>query len=198
MQERKAEILEFCRKARTETEAVVPPLLPVARRAVLPLSFAQQGLWFLDQLEGGTSLYNEFGALRIDGPLDVDALQRSISEIVRRHEVLRTTFPMANGFPVQSINPPSTLPLPVVDLRGLPETEQPAEVARLALKEAQQPFDLARGPMVCSTLLRLEDEAHVLLLTMHHIICDRWSAGIFNRELAILYQTLSQGAPSPL
>lgn len=165
---------------------------------VFPTSFAQQRLWFLDQLEPQSTVYNMPAALRLTGPLDVAALEESFNEIVRRHEVLRTTFSVKEGQPVQIIDPTLTLVVPVLDLRGLLEPERKAEVSRLSAEEAQLPFDLSRGPLLRSILLRLEAQEHILLLTMHHIVSDGWSMGILFRELSALYGAFSAGKPSPL
>jgi len=162
-----------------------------------PLSFAQQRLWFLDQLMPG-SAYNSPGAFRIESSIDVALAERIVNEIVRRHEVLRTTFRSIEGQPVQVIAPVLTLPVAVVDLGNLPEPKREAEVRRLATEEAQRPFDLAQGPLLRVTLLRLGDHEHVFLVTMHHIISDGWSIGVFIREAVALYGAFSNGAPSPL
>jgi len=162
-----------------------------------PLSFAQQRLWFLDQLMPG-SAYNSPGAFRIESSIDVALAERIVNEIVRRHEVLRTTFLSIEGQPVQVIAPVLTLPVAVVDLGNLPEPKREAEVRRLATEEAQRPFDLAQGPLLRVTLLRLGDQEHVFLVTMHHIISDGWSIGVFIREAVVLYGAFSNGAASPL
>ncbi len=175
-----------------------PPIVPVPRDGELPLSFAQQRLWFIDQLEPGSSVYNFPAAVRLKGPLNVLALQQSLNEIVRRHEVLRTTFTIVDGRPVQIIAPHLTLTIQIVDLRELPETEREAEVQRLATNEAQRPFDLAEGPLVRASVLRLGENEHVGLLTMHHIVSDGWSTGILIREMAVLYQSYCSARPSPL
>ena len=163
-----------------------------------PLSFAQERLWFLDQLEPGNPAYSISAAYRVTGRLNVTALEQSLDEIVRRHEILRTTFPVVNGQPVQVISPDIDLTLPIVDLRELPETEREAEAQRRATEEAQQPFDLARGPLLRVKLLRLSEDEHVFLLTMHHIVSDDWSLGVFMRELTALYEAFSTGKLSPL
>jgi amino acid adenylation domain-containing protein len=163
-----------------------------------PLSFAQRRLWFLDQLDPGSPTYNVPIAFRVAGPLDKAVLEQSFNEIVRRHEALRTTFPAVDGEPIQVISPVLTVPVPVVDCRELPESEREAEVQRLANGEARRPFDLAQGPLLRTTLLRLGEEEHVLLLTMHHIVSDGWSAGILIRELAVLYEAFAAGKSSPL
>ncbi|MBV9124651.1 MAG: amino acid adenylation domain-containing protein, partial [Planctomycetes bacterium] len=191
-----AECVEIARRA--EDSLPAPPLQRIEGEGPPPLSFAQQRLWFLDQLEPGHPFYNIPAALRLTGALDVTALERSLAEIVRRHEVLRTTFAVEDGRPVQAIAPELTLSLPVVDLSGLPAAECESEVRRLAWEEAQRPFDLTRGPLERVTLLRLGDREHVLLLTLHHIVADGWSIGICLRELAALYTAFTSGRPSPL
>ncbi|MDT4951892.1 MAG: hypothetical protein QOJ02_30, partial [Acidobacteriota bacterium] len=165
---------------------------------VFPLSYAQQRLWFLDQLEPGSSFYNIFDTLSFDAPLDALALEQSLNEIVRRHEVLRTTFADVRGEPVQVIAQSLKLPLPVVDLRHLAEDERSTEASRLSAEEYERPFNLARGPLVRAKLLRMAGEESVLLLTMHHIVSDGWSLGILSRELRTLYEAYSAGLPSPL
>ena len=183
---------------RVDLDSQVPSLRPVSREEGLPLSFAQERLWFLEQLEPGNTAYNIAAAYRLRGPLDVAALERSLNEIVRCHEVLRTTFATMDGRPVQVIAPEMSLTLPVEDLQELPEAEREAEAQRLLTEEAQRPFDLEKGPLLRAALLRLDEEEHVLLLTMHHIVSDGWSMGVFNRELAVLYEAFSVGKPSPL
>jgi non-ribosomal peptide synthetase component F/acyl carrier protein len=176
----------------------LPPLERVARSGRLPLSFAQQRMWFLSQLEPDSPFYNTPSAVRLRGPLDVAALQRCFEEIVRRHEVLRTTFTTEQGEPRQVIAPSLAVPLPVVDLTHLPESEREAEALRLASEEAQRPFDLSRGPVLRATLLALGPEEHVALFTLHHIVSDGWSIGVVLRELWALYDAFRQGQPSPL
>ncbi len=165
---------------------------------LLPLSFAQQRLWFLDQLDPGSLFYNMPQAIRISGPLDTQALNRTLNEIVARHESLRTTFAVVEERPVQVIAPLLNVQMPAVDLSELQESAREERVRRLARQEAQQPFDLSRGPLIRTKLVRLSDEEHVLLLNMHHIITDDWSHGVFVGELRALYEALSQGKPSPL
>lgn len=196
--ERKAEILMFLHTANLTSRSTVGPIRPVPRDGDLPLSFAQHRLWFLDQLEGQSATYNMPAALGLTGPLHVAALEQSLTEIVRRHEVLRTTFSMENGAAVQAIALTPTLTLPVVDLQALPEVEQSAEVQRLATGEAQRPFDLTKDSLLRVTLLRLGEESHVLLVTMHHIVSDGWSMGILIQEFSTLYEAFSKGAPFPL
>ena len=171
---------------------------PVPRDSTLPLSFAQQRLWFLDELEPASPAYHVPTAYSLVGRLDVTALERAINEIVHRHEVLRTTFAEEDGEAAQIIAPSLLVPLPVVDLGSLPEDERDSEARRLAVEDANAPFDLEQGPLLRARLLRLRDEEHVLLVDMHHIVSDGWSMGVFRRELAELYTAFSQGRPSPL
>ena len=163
-----------------------------------PLSFAQQRLWFLDQLEPGGTSYNLPAAFRLKGPLQVEALQRSLDEIVRRHESLRTTFRVVDGQPVQAISPPGPMPLPLLDLSGLPSEEQEAELKRLSREDAQRSFDLENGPLLRVSLVGLNQAEHALLLTIHHVIADGWSYGVLVDELRTLYSAFAAGRPSPL
>jgi amino acid adenylation domain-containing protein len=165
---------------------------------IFPASFAQQRLWFLDQLEPNSTTYNIFSTIRLRGLLNVWAFEQSLNAIIQRHEVLRTTFRPMEGQPMQVIAPTLTVPLSLVDLQNLPETEREAEVLRLTAEEAQRPFNLVQGPLVRATLLQSGTEEHMLLLTMHHIISDTWSIGVFLHELAELYEAFSTGRPSPL
>ncbi|SEU41903.1 amino acid adenylation domain-containing protein, partial [Myxococcus fulvus] len=176
-----------------------PELTPVARTGNLPLSFAQRRLWFLDQLEPGTALYNLPAAIRLEGAVDVSALEQAFAALVRRHEALRTTFPAnADGSPHQAIAEDATLNVVLVDLSTLPSEQREDEARRLALAEARKPFDLARGPLLRVTLLRLEERQHVLLLTMHHIVSDGWSTGVLVREAAELYGAAREGRTASL
>ncbi|MDV2992203.1 MAG: Tyrocidine synthase 3 [Chroococcidiopsis sp. SAG 2025] len=163
-----------------------------------PLSFAQQRLWFLDRLDPGNPLYNQAVALRIVGALNLPVLEQCFNEIVRRHEVLRTTFHQVDGQPVQVIAPSLILKLPVIDLEKLPAAEREVEVQRLATAEATRSFNLAEAPLLRFTILRLNQSEHILLSTIHHIISDGWSNGILIRELAALYTAFASGKPSPL
>ncbi|HZB43698.1 MAG TPA: condensation domain-containing protein, partial [Pyrinomonadaceae bacterium] len=174
------------------------PMLPVSRDGELPLSFAQQRLWFLDQLVPGNPFYNVPVAVRLVGRLDVSALERSLDEILARHEVLRTTFPDAAGRAVQRIAPAQTIALDVLDLRHLAGPEREREALRLAGEEARRPFDLVAGPLMRATLLALDEAEHVLLLTMHHIASDGWSLGVLVGEVAALYASFRAGLPPSL
>ena len=164
----------------------------------VPLSFAQQRLWFLDQMEGGGSVYNVPAAFELAGRLDVEALHRALNEILRRHEALRTIFQSRDGLPFQVVTSAQLPPLSSVDLWKLPDKERSAEVLRRLTENATSPFDLARGPVFRASLLRLDEDRHVLLLCIHHIVSDGWSLGILYRELSDLYQAFSAGQSSPL
>ena len=164
----------------------------------LQLSFAQQRLWFLDQWEPGSSTYNVTTAVRLTGLLNFAAFERSINEILRRHEALRTTFATVDGEPVQVVTPPKAFALPVRSLQHLPENERETEARRLVKDEQSKPFDLVKGPLFRPTLLQLGEAEHVLILSMHHIVSDGWSMGILSRELTGLYAAFSAGHPSPL
>jgi amino acid adenylation domain-containing protein/non-ribosomal peptide synthase protein (TIGR01720 family) len=162
------------------------------------LSFAQQRLWFLDQIEPGNAFYNIPSFIRLAYALDVNALHRSLDEIVRRHEVLRTTFAVVDGEPVQVVGSARSIPMPIVDLSGLSASGREAEAKRLATEEARRPFDLCRDLPVRAMLVRLGTGDHLLLLTIHHIVSDGWSTGVFYSELAALYRAFCEGKPSPL
>ncbi len=164
----------------------------------LPLSFAQQRLWFMEQIEPGHFFYNLMLATRLAGPLRPSKLEESINEIVRRHEALRTTFKIVDGHARQVIASSLQVRLALDDLRKMPEAEREPAAGRLTLFEANCPFDLVRGPLLRARLLHLDDFDHVLLLTMHHIVSDGWSMGILNRELSTLYMAFCNGQPSPL
>ncbi|HEY0174085.1 MAG TPA: amino acid adenylation domain-containing protein [Pyrinomonadaceae bacterium] len=175
-----------------------PPLEPTARDAALPLSFAQQRLWIMDQLEPGSPRYNLTQALRLRGSLDSAALERGVEEIVRRHEVLRTTFAVVGRTPAQVIHPDATVKPDFVDLCHLPEAEREAEARRIADAQALHRFDLAAGPLLRVSLLRLGAEEHVVVLTLHHIISDGWSIGVWVGELTALYNSYRRGLPASL
>ena len=183
---------------RAATLASAPPLLPVPREGDLPLSFAQERLWLIDQLEPGSPLYNIAAALRAEGPLDSGALARVLGEIVRRHEALRTVFASRGGAPVQGIRPAEPFALPLVDLSALPDGVREALAPALAREEAGRPFDLAQGPVLRCLLLRLTERDHAVALTLHHIAGDGWSMGILVREVAALYPAFAARRPSPL
>ncbi|MEH1866381.1 MAG: amino acid adenylation domain-containing protein [Nostoc sp.] len=179
-------------------EVSAPPILKRAENADLPLSYAQQRLWFLDQLEPNSSFYNIPIGLRLLGTVQVAALEQSLSEIIQRHEALRTNFITVDGRPTQVIQTQTNWTLSVVDLKHLSTSEQEIATQRLAQQQAIQPFDLAKGALVRATLVVLSQTEHILLVCMHHIVSDGWSAGVFISELGTLYNTYSIGQSSPL
>ena len=164
----------------------------------LPLSFAQQRLWFLEQMEGELTAYNMPYGWKLRGSLDVEALRRALEEIVQRHEPLRTTFAMLDDAPVQVIQPSGRFELPVEDLSSLAAEQQDAEILTRCRLEAEKPFNLSTDLMLRASLLHLGDDEHMLLLTMHHIASDGWSLRILWRELAGLYDAYCRGAESNL
>ncbi|WNG58276.1 amino acid adenylation domain-containing protein [Archangium gephyra] len=178
--------------------AVEPLVRAVDTDGPPPLGFAQQRLWFLEQLQPGNTAYNIPVALRLEGPLDTAALERALEEVVRRHEVLQATIESRGGEPVLHLSGRVSLPLTPVDLSALDEDTRSERVERFTSEESGLPFELSRGPLLRATLLRLGEREHVLLLTVHHIVFDGWSASILFRELAALYEAFSRGAPSPL
>jgi amino acid adenylation domain-containing protein len=185
------------RIAREEGGGVLPPIRRIGRETPPPLSFAQQRLWFLDQLEPGSPAYNVPAALRIRGPLDVAALERALGAMVARHETLRTAFVVDGaGEPVQAIFPAGAFRLAVEQLHGMADPE--AEARRIAAGEAATPFDLAAGPLFRAKLLRLAQDDRVLLVTLHHAVSDGWSMGVFWRELRTLYAAFLRGEADPL
>ncbi|QLE40077.1 amino acid adenylation domain-containing protein [Nostoc sp. C052] len=194
LKERKTEIFSFLKKAITAKELANNPILSIERNQELPLSFSQQRMWFLNQLDSQDSSYNESFQFQIFGALNVAALEQSINEIIRRHEALRTIFTTVDGLAVQRIVPTLAINISVVDLQGLEE----AEIQQLVTKEVQQPFDLGISPLLRATLLRQEVESHLFILTMHHIIMDGWSIKIFLQELSDIYQAFSTGSPTQL
>ncbi|HYP26767.1 MAG TPA: amino acid adenylation domain-containing protein [Blastocatellia bacterium] len=196
----------------SQTSKLTASLSPDEKRALLerllrkkareskpfPLSFAQERLWFLNQLEPGSPFYNVPVAVRMTGRLSIRALGQTFDEIVGRHEILRTHFPMVDGLPVQVISPAGQPALPLIDLSELPGPERDSEARRLVSEESQHGFDLTRGPMLRMSLLRLGGQEHVLILVMHHIISDGWSMGVLVREMAVLYEAFLRGEDSPL
>ncbi|HXQ74120.1 MAG TPA: condensation domain-containing protein, partial [Pyrinomonadaceae bacterium] len=175
-----------------------PPIVPVSRDGNLPLSFSQQRLWFLYQLEPSTSAYNIPTAVRLTGALNSEALRRTLNELVRRHEILRTYYGLADGKPAQFVGPPPKIEIDLIDLSELAESERESRMLELATEEASKPFDLTRPPLLRASLVRLGPEEHVLLLTVHHIVSDGWSQGVMVREVGKLYQAFTEGKESPL
>jgi amino acid adenylation domain-containing protein/non-ribosomal peptide synthase protein (TIGR01720 family) len=165
---------------------------------VFPTSYAQQRLWFLDQLVPVNAFYNVDVALRIRRDIRPDVLQRAVNETIRRHESLRTVFRAVRGEPAQVVLPELEIDLRLEDLSAMEHEEREREVERLATEEARRPFDLSKAPLIRTTLVRLSGAESVLLLTMHHIVCDGWSMGIFYEELSTVYDAFAAGEPSPL
>ncbi|HEV8494807.1 MAG TPA: condensation domain-containing protein, partial [Candidatus Angelobacter sp.] len=187
-----AETIEAARQHETGDELTQIPL--VSREDPIPLSFAQERLWFLDQLDGGSATYNIPSALRLQGNLNAGVLEKVFAEIIRRHEVLRTVFVTLHDQPIQQILPDVAFSLPVIDLSDLPLEE----VKQHITQDAAQPFDLAQGPLLRVSLLKVSEQDHTLLLNMHHSISDGWSTGILMSELATLYSAFLHNQPSPL
>ncbi len=188
----KEAILAALRKEEPAAHSLPEPIRPAPRDGRIPLSFAQQRLWFLNRLEPGSPAYNMPAAFRLEGLLDVPALERSFTEIVRRHETLRTVFPEIEGSAVQEILPPFNVALPVISLQETSGKELEAKLNCLVVADALQPFDLSKVPLLRATVLRIGQASHVLLVTMHHIITDGWSIVVFIRELSALYDAFSR------
>ncbi|HKV13155.1 MAG TPA: amino acid adenylation domain-containing protein [Thermoanaerobaculia bacterium] len=183
---------------RSAGRPAAPPLAPRPRPQEIPLSFAQQRLWFLDQLEVTGAAYNVPLALRVTGSLDLAVLAQALRRVAARHEILRTTFAATGGRPRQVISPDAVFPLAEEDLRPLPEAAREAEAARRILAEASRPFDLARGPLARGLSLQVGEEDHWIVLTLHHIVSDGWSLGVLLRELGEIYAGLAGGRPPAL
>ncbi|MBD2665598.1 amino acid adenylation domain protein [Richelia sinica FACHB-800] len=195
---RKLEILAFISQGNQALQATSPSIQPAGRDGNIPLSFAQQRLWFLSQLETNSSAYNIPAVVRLTGQLNINALSQSCQEIIRRHEILRTNFIVADGSPIQVIGKDNKFIFPVIDLQILADNDKQREVQNLAILEAQKPFDLEKDALLRATVLQLSSTEYVVLLTMHHIVSDGWSIGILIKELTALYTAFSQGEPSPL
>ncbi len=185
-------------RQRGEQGLLAPPIVPVARNQRLPLSFAQQRLWVLDQIEPNNPLYNVPRAISLAGALNLAALETALNGIVARHEIMRTSYGSEKGEPFQVIAQQQDTPLPVVDLSGLPAAEREKETRRLVQEYASATFDLANDPIVRNILLKLGDEDHILVMLTHHIASDGWSSGILLRELTALYEAALDGKPANL
>jgi len=196
--ERKEEILAFLRNNSVDVVADKQAIRLIPRQGNLPLSFAQQRLWFLTQLEPDSPFYNIPAAVRLQGQLNVKALQQSFNEIVSRHEALRTNFQTREGQAVAVISKEKPITLSIFDISNLPENKQQAEIKQQAAQAAQQPFDIGSDHLLRVKLLRLGEQEHIVLLTIHHIVSDGWSIGVLVEELATLYQAFCNGQPSPL
>ncbi|HEU5226445.1 MAG TPA: amino acid adenylation domain-containing protein, partial [Ktedonobacteraceae bacterium] len=191
-----AEQLEQVQHKPSSTALSIADIRP--RRALFPLSFAQRRLWFLSQLEPESPFYNIPIALHMQGPLQREALERSLSEIVQRHEILRTIVVLADGQPMQQVQPVGQFQLALTELSHLLPSQQQEHVQQSLQTEAMKPFELNKGPLMRGQLLRLSPTEHVLLLTMHHIIFDGWSHDVLMQELSTLYEAFSRGKSSPL
>jgi amino acid adenylation domain-containing protein len=196
--QKKAEIVSFLKAANRTYSFTFTPIVPMGRDGNQPLSFAQQRLWFLDQLVPNNPFYNVPAALRLTGSLNFSALQQTFNEIVRRHEALRTSLAVVSGQPVQRIAAAFHLPINVVDLRKLPKESRQTEANRLTAEEAQRSFNLSNDLLLRVTLLQLDDAEYLLMLNMHHIVSDGWSIGVLIQELGALYTAFASEKPSPL
>ncbi|WP_445249950.1 amino acid adenylation domain-containing protein [Microcoleus sp. OTE_8_concoct_300] len=196
--QKKAEIISFLKAANRTSSFTPAPIVPMGRDGNLPLSFAQQRLWFLDQLVPNNPFYNVPAALRLTGSLNFSALQQTFNEIVRRHEALRTNLAVVSSQPVQRIAAAFHLPINVVDLRNLPKESRQTEANRLTAEEAQRSFNLSNDLLLRVTLLQLDDAEYLLMLNMHHIVSDGWSIGVLIQELGALYTAFASEKPSPL
>lgn len=197
LKEQKEHILLLLRSTDSKESSRIP-LSRTPRDQRNSLSFSQERLWFLDQMEPQSASYNVPSAVRLTGEFNKDALQGSLDEIVRRHEVLRTTFVEKGGRPVQVIHPAEKVHIRQIDLADKPDSERQAEAKELLSEESRKPFNLTTGPLVRALMLRLREQEHILMITLHHIVYDGWSRGVFFRELSVLYEVFSRGKPSPL
>src|SRR5262249_53054846 len=186
------------RQWRAERQPQLGPIKKVKRGGPMELSFAQKRLWFLDQLEPGGAFYNIPAAVKLEGEMDIKALSRSFSEIVRRHESLRTVFGSEGGEPVQLIKEAEDVDAPLIDLCVLREEEKRTEAERITSQEASGAFDLEQGPLLRVRLIRMGEREHIGLVNMHHIVSDGWSMGVLIREIGALYEAYSEGRESPL
>ncbi|WP_243902384.1 condensation domain-containing protein [Aetokthonos hydrillicola] len=194
----KAELIAFLRQASDSASLQIPPIQPIERNGHLPLSFAQQRLWFLHQFEPESTSNNMPVVVRFTGSLDVEALEKSIQTVVRRQEVLRTRFPAVNGQPTVVIEDNVNITLPLIDLRQLPDQERDAEALKLATQEARQPFDLINGPILRIKLFRLRDDEHLLIWNLHCIVCDGASSDVFYQDFTAIYASIVTKNPSSL
>jgi amino acid adenylation domain-containing protein len=183
---------------RANNGIVAPPILPSPRESLRPLSFAQQRLWIMEQMDPGTAAYNLPSAIRIDGSLQIEALRAALGETLRRHESLRTRFKVVGEQPYQAVDAPARIELQVTDLSGLADDARESEITRLAYEEGRKPFDLLKGPLFRVYIIRRDKTRHLVFFTMHHIVSDAWSAGVLISELAALYRSYFDGLPSAL
>ena len=186
----KAEVIAFLRQASDSASVQIPPIQTIERNGHLPLSFAQQRLWFLHQFEPESSSNNMPVVLQFTGSLNVEALEKSIQTVVCRQEVLRTRFPAVNGQPTVLIEDQVNITLPLIDLRQLPDEERDAEALKLVTQEARRPFDLANGPILRVKLFRLRDHEHLFIWNLHCIVCDGASSDVFYQDLTAIYESM--------
>jgi amino acid adenylation domain-containing protein len=205
VQRNKDAIIEFLKQEREANLSTVSAqktprdMIPrVSRDIDIPLSFSQESLWFLEQLNPGTSAYNIPLRIRIAASMDTGVLRRSLDEILRRHEALRTRFRIVGGSPIQAISPAGAAPLTVIDLSNQAAAQRSGELEKLCVREAAKAFQIDQDVLLRATLLRLQAEEHVLLLTMHHIVADAASVDLVFNELFLIYRAFSAGLPSPL
>ncbi|WP_427161995.1 amino acid adenylation domain-containing protein [Aliinostoc sp. HNIBRCY26] len=191
-------IVDFLRQVNSVSNSQIPPIVPCPRNGSLPLSFAQQRLWFLHQFEPESSSNNMPVVVRFTGNLDINLLEKSLQAVVHRHEVLRTTFPPVDGKPTQVIASDVSLTLPIIDLQQLPSEQREDEAYRLATAEAHRPFDLANGPILRVMLMRLHPQEHLLVWNMHAIACDGASSDVFYQDFTTIYKAWAEGKESPL
>jgi len=191
----KAKIISLLSQNKISANDTDRTIVPVSEKRDIPLSFPQEQLWFLNQLDPNNVSYNEIFALRFLGLLNIVALEQSLNKIVERHAALRTNFTTVNGQPVQVIAESLILTVPVIDLSNLPASDREIEVQRLATEQAQKPFNLVSDPLIQATVLKLTETEHIFLLRTHHIVWDGWSLGIMFRELAAFYNDLCQELP---
>ncbi|HEY9297483.1 MAG TPA: condensation domain-containing protein, partial [Phormidium sp.] len=194
----KSEIISFLKSTSCTNSYTYAPIIPIGKNGNIPLSFAQQRLWFLDQLVPNNPFYNVPAALRLTGSLNLVALEQTFKEIVRRHEALRTTFAAVEGKPVQKIAAKFSLAMPLIDLISLPKYQQEIEVKNIVTQEAQHYFNLSSDLLIRVKLLRLAETEYLLIINLHHIVSDGWSIGVLIKEIGALYTAFSNNKPSPL
>jgi amino acid adenylation domain-containing protein len=198
LRRRKEDLIALLRQSGRQPSGVIPAITPVSRDGKLPLSFAQQRLWFLDQFEPGNPAYNIAVTLHVRGAIDASALRRSLDELLRRHETLRTRLAVVDGQPIQVIEPWRPAMMAELDLTHLPPADRAATANEMSQREGSLPFDLKRAPLFRTQLAHLSDDEHVLTLVVHHIAADGWSLGIIDRELSTIYDAVLHDAPLPL
>src|SRR5689334_13550350 len=193
--ERRPELMNFLAQVGAMAQAAAPAVVRLSRDEPLPLSYAQERLWIFDRLNPNSPVYNVSGGVHLKGHLDLSALERSVNEIVKRHEVLRTNFMIVDGQPRQNVLPDLQLEIPVIDLSKAATVDREEEVQRLveklAAEEVRQPFDLSSGPLLRMKILKLSEAEHVLLVNTHHIVSDGWSIGVLVKEFAHFYEAFT-------